>query len=284
MSRSTHLGQEGSVEASHEHELESAVVDEVAERERRLAPSVEQETQATVDYADDREHDGRLFGQTLAAEERMAAREWEIERTRTRWDRSPSSDREARCRAAVREVAVERRTAFRKRAASVDPWADPGRPDAREQLSRAALAAVNREAARLGERLDGFSTAAISRQVARRVVDGLDVRDAALSTFEALRTAPGQVIPIAAVGEVPRREVDISGSVTQLWEPSHPSIQQVGLLADGTGRIKFTVWKKSRQPVVREGERVRFRSAAKNWYRGRVSVALTGWSEVVRVE
>jgi len=32
---------------------------------------------------------------------------------------------------------------------------------------------------------------------------------------------------------------------------------------------------------MEEGERVRIHGAARNWYQGRVSVALTGWSTVL---
>ncbi|MDZ7701644.1 MAG: DNA-binding protein [Halobacteriales archaeon] len=277
------IGDKATVEGQRENELQAAVVDEVREREQWLEPSVEQETQAKVDYADDREWEGRLFGQTLEAEERMRAREWEIERTRKRWDRSQDSDREARCRNTVVAVNEARRSEFGKRAASVDPWVDPDEVDARAQLSREVLAAVNRESARIAERLRGFSTAAISRLVAQRVVDGQDVRDAALAVFEELRSAPGQVVPIGLVDEVSQREIDIEGTVVKLWKPSHPSIQQVGLLKDETERIKFTAWKKSKVPRVEEGEQVRFRNVAMNWYRGRVSVALTGSSRVVVV-
>ncbi|MDX1744738.1 MAG: DNA-binding protein, partial [Halobacteriales archaeon] len=80
------------------------------------------------------------------------------------------------------------------------------------------------------------------------------------------------------------RDVDIEGTVTTLWAPSHPKIQQVGLIEDSSGRIKFTAWKASGVPLVAEGERVRLRSVARNWYRGRVSVALTGWSRVVYLD
>jgi hypothetical protein len=57
--------------------------------------------------------------------------------------------------------------------------------------------------------------------------------------------------------------------------------RQVGLLEDSSGRIKFTSWRKSGQPIVREGERVRLRAVAKNWYEGRCSVALTGKTRVI---
>jgi hypothetical protein len=148
-------------------------------------------------------------------------------------------------------------------------------------LSREALGAVNRAAARAEERLNDCSRVTVARRMAERVVDGLDVASAILETIGELEMAPGRVIPIGRVGEVRYREVDIEGEVAVLWEPSHPKIQQVGLLEDDSGTIKFTAWKSSDVAMVGEGERVRFRDVTKSWYEGRVSVALTGRSWVV---
>ena len=67
---------------------------------------------------------------------------------------------------------------------------------------------------------------------------------------------------------------------TELGTPSDNSIQQVGLIEDDSGRTKFTVWEKSGKTVVREGQTVRFRAVKKNWYEGRFSIALTGWSRI----
>ncbi|MDX1744735.1 MAG: hypothetical protein R3324_02260 [Halobacteriales archaeon] len=88
-------------------------------------------------------------------------------------------------------------------------------------------------------------------------------------------------IPIARIGEVASREVDIEGTVTRLWGLSNPTILQVGLIEGASGTIKFTAWRASDVAMVEEGQRVRLRSVARNWYRGRVSVALTGWSRVI---
>jgi ssDNA-binding replication factor A large subunit len=74
--------------------------------------------------------------------------------------------------------------------------------------------------------------------------------------------------------------VTVQGEITELWTPSDNSIQQVGLIEDDSRRTKFTVWEKSGKTVVREGQTVRFRAAAKNWYEGRCSIALTGWSRI----
>ncbi|KAB1198177.1 MULTISPECIES: DNA-binding protein [Haloferax] len=262
-------------EVSHyEH---AHAVDDVVDETPELHPTVELEIQAKVDL-NNFQTQGR--GLTLAEEERMAAREWEIEQTRERWDRRQTSGREARTTMAVEQMSIETRREFGKRAGCVNRWADPEEADPREQISLTQLGEVNREAARLQTKLDGWSRAAISRRLAEEVADGKSMMSSVVGVFEELHQAPGRVIPIAAVSEVNRREVSISGTVTQLWESSNPAIQQVGLIEDETGRTKLTVWEKSNQPWINEGERVRIHGAAKNWYNGRVSVALTGWSTV----
>ncbi|MFC7130582.1 DNA-binding protein [Haloferax chudinovii] len=263
-------------EVSH-YEHPQAVVDDVVDETPALHPTVELEIQAKVDL-NNSQTQGR--GLTLAEEERMEAREWEIEQTKTRWDRRQTSNREERTAMAVEQMSAEATREFKKRAGCVNRWADPDEADPREQLSVEELGEVNREAARLQTKLDGWSRSAISRRLAEQVADGKSMMSAVVGVFEELQQAPGRVIPIAAVSEVNRREVSISGTVTQLWESSNSAIQQVGLIEDETGRTKFTAWTKSDQSVVREGERVTMRNVAKSWYGGRVSVAATGWSEI----
>jgi len=103
---------------------------------------------------------------------------------------------------------------------------------------------------------------------------------AVIDTKEEMQHEAGTIVPIGALEEIRRGEVTVEGHVLELWVPSSQSIQQVGLLEDETGRTKFTIWAKSNQTMVRKGERVRFRAAAKNWYNGRCSIALTHWSEI----
>jgi ssDNA-binding replication factor A large subunit len=77
---------------------------------------------------------------------------------------------------------------------------------------------------------------------------------------------PGAIVPIGGVSDISRGTVSVSGEVVQLWGPGHPAIQDVGLIADDSGQMKFTTWTKSRCCAVQEGEHVRFRAAARNWY------------------
>jgi ssDNA-binding replication factor A large subunit len=75
--------------------------------------------------------------------------------------------------------------------------------------------------------------------------------------------------------------VSIEGEVVQLWDASSPKIAQVGLIADDTGKIKFTSWRKSEPAYVQEGDTVRMRAVKKNWYEGRCSLAVTYDSMIV---
>ena len=281
MATTNAIGNEVSgVESVEQREIDEdgfEVVDEAAVREANLRPTVEMEIQAKVDS---NHPDGRMAGLTLEAEERVAAREWEIERTAERFDRRPDSGREARTRTVVRKASVEKRRVFEERAAAVDSWEDPERADAREQVSRAELGWINQEATRLSGMLPGWSRAAVSRRLAERVVDGVSKTAAVVGVFEALQTDAGQVLPIAAIEDVPVGEVSVGGVVRTLWDPSSSAIQQVGLIEDESGQTKFTVWSRSAQPMVEEGERVVLRNVAKSWYEGLVSVALTGQSSI----
>jgi hypothetical protein len=256
------------------------VVDETPEFEA----TVEQETQAKVDA---NHPDGiadtsadRIPGVTLEQEERIQGREAELERISAQAKLGTQEGREQRTREVAAHGSKERRQTFQKRAASVDPWADPERDDPRAELTQDQLAAVNTQSQRLAEQLDGWSRAAISRRLAEAVVDGRDLTSAVVRVFEELETAPGQVVPIGKLDQVDRTEVSIAGRVKTLWRPSHPSIAQVGLIADESGQTRVTIWKASEAPWIAEGERVRIHGAARNWYEGRVSLAVTGWSTI----
>lgn len=289
MSTKNEIGNEGLVEEQTVEQVDERAVDEesfeVVDESPEFRATVEMEIQAKVDLnhpdgvVDTK--DERISGVTLEEEECIRAREAELAYISAKAKLGTQEGRAERTRRAVRESSIERRKEFQKRAASVDPLVDPERPNPREELSREELAAVNKQAMRLDGRLDGWSRAAISRRLAERMVCGAEMMGAVVGVYDELRTAPGQVILIADVGEVNRKEVSIEGRVVQLWTPSHPRISQVGLIEDDSATIKFTAWRASEVPIVREGERVTFRSVAKNWYEGRCSVALTGWSDVL---
>jgi ssDNA-binding replication factor A large subunit len=242
--------------------------DDVVDEAPEMRPTVEQEIQAKVDA---NHPDGIVQDYShlpLAQEERIRAREAELERISAQAELGTQDGRAERTREVVVEERRERRQARRE-------------PDPRERLSRELLAKVNREAERIAERVDGGpGRAAVARSLASRVKAGQPLTEAVFSTLDDQLGSPGVILSIEEVPEVQTNEVSVEGEIIQLWEPSTHSIQQVGLIADDTGKIKFTIWRKSRQTMVRDGQRVRFRAAKKNWYLGRCSIALTYYSRI----
>jgi len=249
---------------------------EVVDETPDLRATVQQEKQAKVDS---NHPDGMVqdFSHLpLAQEERIRAREAELERISSQAELGTQDGRAER----TREVVTEqfRRT---RRVNSEDPSTDET-PDPREELSRDDLATVNREAHRIAEKIEnGPSRAAVSRLLADKVVNGQEMTDAVFDTLEAVKQMPGVIIPIEEVPDVPGDEVSVSGEIVQLWRSSSSAISQVGLIADESGKIKFTSWSKSDQKGVREGDRVQIKHAKKNWYQGRCSIALTYDSRIV---
>lgn len=210
----------------------------------------------------------RIHGATLEQEERIKAREAELERISSQAEFGQQDGRAWRTRNEVEEMRRDEQTTNR-----VDP---------RTKLERETLAEVNRQAQRLADDVTGgYTRAVIAKRIASRILEGTDTFEAVMATKEELLHEAGTIVPIGRLEEMDRGEVTVEGRIVELWASSSPAIQQVGLLEDETGRTKFTVWTKSKQPTVDEGQRVRFRAAAKNWYNGRCSIALTRWSEIV---
>ena len=262
MSTQRVIGQEVSVD-EQAFEQESGV-----EEGPKFRPSVEQEIQAKVDA---NHPDGIVQDYShlpLAQEERIRAREAELAHISAQAELGTQDGRAERTRQTVVEERREQRRARRE-------------PDPRERLSQDSLAKVNREAARIAEQVDGGpGRAAVARSLAARVKAGQAIPEAVFSTLDEQWRSPGVILPIVEVPDVRVGEVSVEGEIIELWQPSTHSIQQVGLIADETGKIKFTIWRKSRQTMVSEGQRVRFRAAKKNWYQGRCSIALTYHSRI----
>ena len=68
--------------------------------------------------------------------------------------------------------------------------------------------------------------------------------------------------------------VDLEAQVLQLWEPTSDSIAQVGLLGDGTDRVKFVSWQTSNLPKMEEGESYALSAVVTSEYEGQYSINL----------
>jgi hypothetical protein len=274
------IGEKVSVESADEQAAVEA-------EEPELRPTVELRSQAKIDSEAIEKVDGtgereHPYGMTLEAEEKWEAREQEKARTRDRAVGPVDERREAEARVAAAHGSRREREQFARRRASVDRLAGPESVDPREKLDAATLGEVNEQARRIQETVrECGSRAAISRQLAERVVRGQGVTEATLDVLDAERRRAGTVVPIGELEDVPRREVSVEGRFVESWASQSHKIAQVGLLEDETGRTKLTVWERSNPAWIEEGERVRIRAAATSWYQGRVSLAVTSDTRII---
>lgn len=77
---------------------------------------------------------------------------------------------------------------------------------------------------------------------------------------------------------------NLKARVVQLWENTHESISQVGLLGDETGIIKFTAWKNAELPELEQGESYFFRSVVVGEYNGRFQVQLNKNTSIEKLD
>jgi len=78
--------------------------------------------------------------------------------------------------------------------------------------------------------------------------------------------------------------VDVEVQVVDLWDDTHESMAQAGLLGDESGTIKFISWEKSDLPALEEGESYRLQGVSTDEYEGRYSVNLVSTTAIERLE
>ena len=84
--------------------------------------------------------------------------------------------------------------------------------------------------------------------------------------------------------EEPDEWVDVTVRVVDLWEPRSDAIDQVGLVGDPSGRLKFTKWAKSDLPRLEEGASYRLRNVVTDEYQGSYSIKLNRTTEIEPLE
>jgi replication factor A1 len=97
---------------------------------------------------------------------------------------------------------------------------------------------------------------------------------------------PGQSAGDVTLASVDQDEqwVDVTVKVVELWEPTHDSIDQVGLIGDESGRLKFTKWAKAELPALEEGGIYEFSNVITSEYKGRYSINLNSRSNIEAVD
>ncbi|WP_269849340.1 hypothetical protein [Methanosarcina horonobensis] len=97
-----------------------------------------------------------------------------------------------------------------------------------------------------------------------------------------VRQAEPQLTKIANISEN-GQWANLKAKVVQLWENTHESISQVGLLGDETGIIKFTIWKNAELPPLEQGESYLLRSVVVGEYNERFQVQVNKNSSIEKL-
>jgi replication factor A1 len=92
--------------------------------------------------------------------------------------------------------------------------------------------------------------------------------------------------PMANISDVAEdgKWVTIRGKVVQLWDNSHESIAQVGLIGDETGTIKFTIWESSGASSVEENKSYLFRNVVVNEWNGKFQLNVNKSSSIESID
>ena len=80
------------------------------------------------------------------------------------------------------------------------------------------------------------------------------------------------------------RWINLSAKVVQLWDSEHEAIDQIGLIGDGTGVIKFVKWTKAELPPIEEGKCYSFTNIVTDEYEGVFSVTLNSTSGIEEID
>ena len=80
------------------------------------------------------------------------------------------------------------------------------------------------------------------------------------------------------------RWINLNAKVVQLWDSEHEAIDQIGLIGDGTGIIKFVKWTKAELPPIKEGGCYSFTNIVTDEYEGVFSVKLNSTSGIEEID
>jgi len=78
--------------------------------------------------------------------------------------------------------------------------------------------------------------------------------------------------------------VNLNAKVTTLWDSEHESIDQIGLIGDESGQIKFVKWATSELPPLEEGKSYSFENLTTDEYEERFSVKFNKTSTITEID
>jgi replication factor A1 len=74
------------------------------------------------------------------------------------------------------------------------------------------------------------------------------------TTIHEIASQEIQTTGVTPIGQLkPKQWVSIEGEVTTIFPPRSPTVAQSGIIADGTGMTRFTVWSSAQAPLLERG-------------------------------
>jgi replication factor A1 len=87
--------------------------------------------------------------------------------------------------------------------------------------------------------------------------------------------------PLISISDVDDGKwANIRGKIVQLWDNTHESISQVGLIGDESGTIKFTIWESAGVPSVEEGKSYLLKNIVVNEWNGKFQINVNKSSSI----
>lgn len=154
---------------------------------------------------------------------------------------------------------------------------------AQEISARFAELGVEVPVGEIEERLDKMvNKFKVPREEARRSVVNYFLKLHNISRGEFYPGGQSTESPLSGISQISEdgKWVNIRGKVVQLWDNTHESISQVGLIGDETGTIKFTVWDSAGMPLVEENKNYLFKNVVVNEWNGKFQVNVNKSSSI----
>jgi len=123
----------------------------------------------------------------------------------------------------------------------------------------------------------------VQAEEAQRTVRNRILDEAGLDTEDILSTPSNQQVLVDDI-DTAEEWVDLKVQVADLWDDTHESMAQAGLLGDESGTIKFIAWESSDLPALQEGASYRLGGVVTDEYEGRYSVKLVSTTEIGRLD
>ncbi|MFC7233434.1 hypothetical protein ACFQMM_22495 [Saliphagus sp. GCM10025308] len=76
---------------------------------------------------------------------------------------------------------------------------------------------------------------------------------------------------------------EVNAKVAKLWDETHPTIHQAGILEDQTDSIRFVSWANAEPPTLDEDVWYRLKGIHVNEYKGEPQVQIKRWTKISEI-